>query len=261
MPRRANELDGKTWTRNSISVWSDIRKSDEELRLRHPAMFPAQLVTRLLESFTSAEDQVVLDPFSGVGSTVLAAAAAGKTGIGIELNPDYAAVARSRIPEWLPGRVELHVADARTIGELLAPDSVDFVVTSPPYWNILTRKRSADAKAIRNYGEAGEDLGRIGDYEAFLESLQTVFRAVFGVLRPGKYCIVNVMDLRQGSVFYPLHCDLRLKMEATGYELDDLIIWDRRQEYNHLRPLGYPSVFRINKVHEFLLIFRKPRGR
>ncbi len=37
------------------------------------------------------------------------------------------------------------------------------------------------------------------------------------------------------------------------------MIWDRRGEYNNLRPLGFPAVFRINKTHEFVLIFRKPR--
>ena len=47
-------------------------------------------------------------------------------------------------------------------------------------------------------------------------------------------------------------------MQEIGFLLDDIIIWDRRQEYNHLRPLGYPSVFRINKVHEYILIFKKP---
>jgi len=47
--RRANSLDGKRWLQNSISVWSDIRKSPEELKLKHPAMFPAALAARLIE--------------------------------------------------------------------------------------------------------------------------------------------------------------------------------------------------------------------
>ena len=43
-----------------------------------------------------------------------------------------------------------------------------------------------------------------------------------------------------------------------GRIFDDLIIWNRQADYSNLRPLGYPAVFRINKVHEFLLIFRNP---
>lgn len=47
-------------------------------------------------------------------------------------------------------------------------------------------------------------------------------------------------------------------MEHIGFIYDDLIIWDRRHEYNNLKPLGYPAVFRINKIHEYILIFKKP---
>ena len=67
------------------------------------------------------------------------------------------------------------------------------------------------------------------------------------------------MDLRQRSTFYPLHADLSAAMQEIGYAFDDIIVWDRRQEYNNFRPLGYPSVFRINKAHEYVLIFQKPR--
>jgi hypothetical protein len=67
-----------------------------------------------------------------------------------------------------------------------------------------------------------------------------------------------VMDIRKKSKFYPFHIDISLLMEEIGFDLDDIIIWDRRREYNNVRPLGYPSVFRINKVHEFIMIFKKP---
>src|SRR5712691_6236915 len=71
--KRANELDGATWTRFSVSVWSDIRKSPEEFALKHPAMFPVSLVRRLIQCFTTLADHIVLDPFSGSGSTLVAA--------------------------------------------------------------------------------------------------------------------------------------------------------------------------------------------
>ncbi|MCP4514155.1 MAG: site-specific DNA-methyltransferase, partial [Delftia sp.] len=58
--RRANELDGRDWLRNSISIWSDIRKTPQELALKHPALFPQALVERLLACFTTPADQVVL---------------------------------------------------------------------------------------------------------------------------------------------------------------------------------------------------------
>ena len=133
-------------------------------------------------------------------------------------------------------------------------------VTSPPYWDILNQRRSADGKAPRNYGDAIDDLGKITDYQTFLNELTRVFAGVLRVLKPGKYCIVNVMDLRKKGTFFPFHSDLARKMTESGWIYDDILIWDRRQEYNNLRPLGYPFVFRINKVHEYLLIFKKPNG-
>src|SRR6185436_961982 len=72
--RRCNHLDGKRWLQNSISVWSDIRKTAEETRLKHPALFPTALVERLIETFLPPSGRIVLDPFAGSGSTVVTAA-------------------------------------------------------------------------------------------------------------------------------------------------------------------------------------------
>ena len=260
--RKGNDLDGATWTRYSISVWSDIRKTSSEVKARHPAMFPTALVERLIACFSTDDDKVVLDPFLGSGSTIVAAQQAGKTGVGFEISEDYLTLAKQRLKQ---GRLfgenmehRIFNADARLIEQYIAPSSVSLCVTSPPYWDILNQKRSADGKTQRNYGDAADDLGNVTDYEQFLTELTEVFVGVLHVLAPGKYCVVNVMDLRKKGTFFPLHSDLARKMAESGWIYDDMIIWDRRQEYNNLRPLGYPFVFRINKVHEYLLIFRKP---
>ncbi len=259
--RRANELDGTAWSRYSISVWNDIRKSRDETRLKHPAMFPEMLVTRLLMCFTTEADQRILDPFAGSGSTLMAARELGKYGIGFELVDKYIELSRNRLEQAARQQengYEIHQADARVLTEIIEPNSIDCCITSPPYWDILNQKRTADFKLSRNYGNHSEDLGHINDYNRFLEALEQVFTNVFLVLKSSRYCIVNVMDIRKKSMFYPLHSDLAQSMQKIGFIFDDIIIWDRRHEYNNLRPLGYPSVFRLNKIHEFLLIFKKP---
>jgi hypothetical protein len=65
------------------------------------------------------------------------------------------------------------------------------------------------------------------------------------------------MDIRKKSKFYPFHMDIVKLMGDIGFNFEDTIIWDRQHEYNNMRPLGYPYVFRVNKVHEYILIFRK----
>lgn len=260
--RRANDLDGRAWTRYSISVWRDIKKSPEERALKHPAMFPSELVERLILCFTRSDETVVLDPFCGSGSTLVAAQKMGRTGIGFELSEDYARLARSRLSQRsllsADNEHRIHAKDARRLSEDVGPESVDLVVTSPPYWNILNQKRSADYKEIRNYGNYDGDLGNIASYEEFILELTKIWRQVHGVLKKGKYFVVNVMDLRKGPSFIPFHMDITRSVADCGFIFDDTIIWDRSGDYNNLRALGYPAVFRINKVHEFLLVFRKP---
>jgi hypothetical protein len=67
------------------------------------------------------------------------------------------------------------------------------------------------------------------------------------------------MDIRQGSQFFPFHMSISNMMAEVGFVLEDIIIWDRKREYSNLRPLGYPYVFIVNKVHEYILIFRKAK--
>ncbi len=271
MPRpRANALGGRDWLRYSISLWDDIRKTPAEAALRHPALFPVMLVDRLLQCFIREGDRTVLDPFAGSGSTLLAACGRGLNGIGIDLSAEYVELARRRLLEADYRECQLHngrlagsgfcllQADAGRLGDLLAPESVDFCATSPPYWNILRQRRTADGKERRHYGDREANLGDIPGYGDFLGALRSVFEGVWAALRPGAYCCAVVMDLRKGSRFFPLHQDFSALMEDIGFIYDDLIIWDRRAEYNNLRPLGYPYKFRINKVHEFILIFEKP---
>lgn len=257
-PSRCNDLDGKRWLQNSISVWSDLRKTAEEQRLKHPAQFPVALAERLIESFLPATgDHCVLDPFCGSGSTLVAAQRRGKRSQGIELSSEYAALARQRLADDAASAV-IHEASATDLAHHVAAESVDLCITSPPYWNILGQKRTADYKTVRHYGNHDGDLATIADYDAYLGALADVFRQVFDALRPGAHCCINVMDLRKKDRFYPLHSDLARRLETEGYRLDDIVIWNRQAEYNSLRPLGYPAVFRINKVHEFILLMQKP---
>ena len=129
--RRANELDGATWTKYSLSVWSDIRKSPEEIALRHPAIFPVALVRRLIQCFTTLDDRMVLDPFSGSGATLIGAMLEGKTGVGFEIVPGYIKLSNDRIGRWhLPfekqtnSEPRLYKEDARNLLRVIGPSSV-----------------------------------------------------------------------------------------------------------------------------------------
>jgi DNA modification methylase len=266
MAQRMNNLSGKEWLTHSFSIWRDIRKSKEETSLKHPALFPMQLVERFIEIYTREDGEKVLDPFLGIGTTLLAARNTSRAGIGCELNESYAEMARERLAKQqgeLFGEDKLEfeqtilVGDNRETLKQLESESIDLSVSSPPYWDILSQKRTADYKEINKYSDSETDIGNISDYNEFLNNLKQVYSEVFRVLKPNKRCVVNVMDLRKKDKFFPLHMDLSRVMTEIGFELEDFLIWDRQHEYNNMKTLGYPWVFRVNKVHEFLCVFWK----
>jgi len=263
MGEQLNKLTGKTWLQYSFSIWRDMQKNQEEWKLKHPAMFPIKLAERLIEIFTNKPNQIILDPFMGSGSTLIAAQAMKMRGVGFEINKEYCAMAKKRLDViyksiFEKASYEIFCDSALDITKHLEKDSVDLTITSPPYWDILNRKRTADKKEIQNYSNSKQDFGNMDKYEDFLLSLQNVFKEVYHVTKPKRYCIVVVMDIRKNSTLYPLHTDVTKKMEEIGFILNDIVIWDRQKEYNNMRPLGYPYSFIINKVHEYILIFKKP---
>lgn len=273
---RFNELDGRTWERYSISVW-DIIKTPEEQKSKHPAMFPIELCRRLIEIYTKKGD-TVLDPFMGSGSTAVAARILDRKGIGVEINQKFVKIAEERLKQTKleqtshdvivtigsPQKIEpqpkpeIYCDDAINILNHVKPESIDLAITSPPYWNIHARKRTADYKKPRPYSVLQRDLGNIENYDEFMLELEKIFVEVHEALKPEKYCIIIVMDLRQGPRFIPFHISILEIMQRQGkFMLEDIIIWNRGMEYSNLRPLGYPYKFIVNKVHEYIMIFRK----
>ncbi|MCL6548350.1 MAG: site-specific DNA-methyltransferase [Alicyclobacillus sp.] len=274
---KLNELSGKRWVQETKSVWFQRGLGSGHAHAwyerQHPAPFSYQDVRRLIEFFTKT-GQVVLDPFAGVASTLKACALSGRVGIGIELSPVWMDLARERLscevgPEALETQ-RLITGDARVMLRELADASVDFVVTSPPYWNILTKpadhkvkqRRLSGALATR-YSESDQDLGNIREYGQFLDELTGVFSECYRILRPGKYMAVVVSDFRHRNRFVPYHADLARKLTEPSLRLPDAFelqgIKILVQNHKPLYPYGYPFAYVENIHHQYILIFRRPR--
>ncbi len=264
MAERMNNMAGKEWLQSSFTIWRDIRKDKEEISLKHPAMYPVQLCEKLIKIYTKDDGEIILDPFMGVGATLIAAKNLNRKGVGVELSKEFFNIAKKRInnsqtklvdsPKYEP---ELYLGDSRLELKKVEDNSVDLCINSPPYWDILNQKRTADKKDKVNYTNLDIDVGNIDKYDEFLLELKKIYAEVYRTLKPNKRCCVVVMDIRKKDKFYPLHIDITKIMEEIGFELEEFVIWDRQHEYNNMKTLGYPWVFRFNKVHEFICIFWK----
>lgn len=261
MAERMNNFTGKEWLQNSFSIWRDIKKTKEERALKHPAMFPVALAEKLINIYTKDKKEVIFDPFAGVGSTLIAAKNLNRKGIGLDLNKDFIKIAKARLSTDSSSsksqKGKLMVADSRNLTKFVRKNSVDLCINSPPYWDILNQRRTVDKKTSKNYSNSKKDLGNLEDYQKFLSELKEVYSGVYKVLKPNKRCCIVVMDIRKKDKFFPLHIDITKIMEEIGFELEEFMIWDRQHEYNNMKTLGYPWVFRVNKVHEFICVFWK----
>ncbi len=291
-----NELPGEEWLYFTKSVLTTAYPSElgHAARKAHGANKPPRLMARLIEFF-SQTGELVLDPFAGVGGTLLGAAIARgpRRALGIELDPRWVAIHRQVVADLLaerdgsgpliadlgsadpggprgfdPAGIDLRLGDALQILPTLAEGSVDLIATDPPY-NIqlpLTMAGGALAVAHANrrtdyamVSASPEDLANAPDYGAFLDRMEAVFRELYRVLRTGRYAVVIVRDAYQDGRYQFVGSDLAARADAVGFVPKGDLIW--HQAGTRLRPYGYPRAFVPNIAHQHILVLRREEAR
>lgn len=268
---KLNDLTAKEWIQETVSVWRQkglgAGHPDAQIERLHPAPFSFTDVARLIRFFTKS-GQTVLDPFVGIGSTLKAACLEGRHGIGIELSEEFADLARERLDREIRDSLfdqpeqTVITGDAREVLPTLEAESVDFVVTSPPYWNILHKadhkveqERIAEGLSTRYSEDDNRDLGNVADYDVFLKELIGVFAECRRALKPQKHLAVIVGDFRNKGRFHMFHADLANGLEEVGYVLKGITIL--YQSHKRLFPYGYPAAYVPNMHHQYIVILRK----
>jgi DNA modification methylase len=267
---RLNDLSPQDWLKFQKSWFMHNPPPRQKGVLRHPAKFPETLAKEFIEFFTK-RDQVVLDPMVGTGSTLVAALRANRHSYGIELNPAYADIAlqvveeeRKSIGEAAAGLVaEVITADAADFPEFaqrLGIPPVDYVLTSPPYWDMLhargaqtQKKRRDEADLDVFYSDDPHDLGNIPNYDEFLDRLVHVYAGLKPFLRDRAYLTIIVKNVKKGGVVYPLAWDLGNQLSQM-YRMKDEKIWC--QDDIRLAPYGLGSAWVSNTFHHYCLQFR-----
>src|SRR6185369_10227175 len=151
-----NDLTGRDWLLLTGSFWMTEPSIVDKVALAHPAPFMVRDVEKLISLFTK-KDMTVLDPFVGSGTSLLAANRLGRKAIGIDINPEYKRVTALRMSKHGFSDYKYIVGDA--MEKIKRLPTVDYIVTSPPYHNILRN----NSKGIRhNSGKSYRMAAREG---------------------------------------------------------------------------------------------------
>ncbi|MBZ0198406.1 MAG: hypothetical protein K8H86_00945 [Ignavibacteriaceae bacterium] len=272
-----NDLNGSEWTIHGKSVQT-FNSPITEKRKKHGAAFPISLAKHFIKIYSKPGD-TIFDPFAGVGTTLDAANILKRHSIGIELNDDFIKLFNQGIDEkdGKPNHDYRRIIiqdSALNVCKHLPLDSADFILTSPPYSNLLNKIRANFAdkdykgnpyknqsrKLAKPYSAHEEDLGNV-TYEEYLLKMKELFLSLYQVAKSGAYNAWVVRDYRDSENNIPyinLHSDLINVAQKAGWIMWDLVIWDQSNQRKLVRLGGNKSRrYYFNIGHSFILVFRK----
>jgi DNA modification methylase len=286
-----NELSGEEWLYFTKSLWTTAYPSElgHAARKAHGANKPPRLMAKLIEFFTKP-GELVLDPFAGVGGTLLGASIcrSPRRALGFEIEPRWETVYRSVVADSLaqqngdaslladlgtsdpggprrfdPTDARFVVGDAVELLSGLDDASVDFVATDPPY-NMQLKLTMAGGRLAEQFANRRTDyamvttdpadLANSATYEEYLDRMEVVLGGLRRVLRPKRYATIIVRDAYQDGRYRFTGADLATRAERVGFVTKGDLVW--YQAGARLRPYGYPRGFVPNIVHQHILVLR-----
>jgi DNA modification methylase len=268
-PTHLSCITAKEWLKAQVTIQEfyyegrDVRDKDV-----HPAVFPMALPAHFIRTLTHP-GELILDPFSGIGTTLLAAQDLDRNAVGFDLNEEYTKYAKGRLTQSRLGRTTKQVAvcsDSLDIPAYVEPGTVRLCVTSPPYANMLNHARlnksmRADRRQnkhflkVQQYSKDPRDLGTM-DHEEYEEALVEIYRGIYPLMKPRSHCIVNVNDVWENDRRFPTHTFVMSALTRAGFEFRNTFIWDKRPLINGVGIFGWPSNFiSLGTTMEFMLDF------
>jgi len=271
-PTHINCLTAKEWIKNQLGVWQfNYESRDIRDRTLHPATFPISLAKKVISLF-SHQGELVLDPFVGSGTTLVAARDLDRNAIGFDLKEEYASLCRTRLASdtlFNKTKQMVVVDDALNIPNYLENETVSLIWTSPPYANLLNRKRKNKSRRgdtrkndqymkVEQYSQDPRDLGTM-PLDIYTKEMGDIFERILPLLKPKAHCVINVPDMWWENQRITIHVALIEELRKRGYELRNIIIWDRTNIVNRIGIFGWPSNYiTMGVTFEYLLDFWRP---
>jgi DNA modification methylase len=274
---KLNDLSGREWIKFTKSWFVHRPEPRGDRKIRHPASFPESLVKDFVSFFTR-KGELVVDPFVGTGSTLLAALETGRSAIGFDIVKKYTDISKERIKDALAqnGTLEKARKSGPSWAKIIRADSTrlskvwkrkgfppaDYCITSPPYWNQLRKSHMRQKGRVEKgldttYSDDPDEIGNIEDYHDFLRALKRAFDEVYMVMKPKGYLTIITNNVFSDGRMHPLAFDTvsTLSQEPFGWTPKDEKVWC--QDDKTLLPLGVFNAWVGNRHHQYCLIFRK----
>lgn len=197
----------------------------------------------------SSEGDTLIDPMIGGGTTAIEAKILNRNIICMDVNPDSI----NRTKKCLQFEVQnlsrqsVKIGDARNLN-LIKSKSVDFVLTHPPYVDIIK---------YSNY-KLENDISNIHDIDKFVVEIEKIASELYRVLKDKKYCAILIGDTRRNKMYQPLAFKVMEKFLKIGFKLKEDII---KKQFNcsatgfwakKSKELNFLLI-----MHEHLFVFQK----
>jgi DNA modification methylase len=266
-----NDLTGAEWLYWTNSLYPTNFPPDltHPLRKKHGAIKPPELMAEIISFFTK-EGELVLDPFAGVGSTLLGAELVKRRAVGIELNANWIRVYQEIMATFRVGQegfvrgkagraIKSFMMNGDCLEELkkFPADQVAAIITDPPYGcgHRVTFTRETNF-AMFNPGEE-KDFGNTPSFTVYLNKMAAFAREAFRILMPRRYLVILIGDRYQNGEYYPLSTKVAEVMQQAGFKWKGMRIWWNQATQRPLRPYAIKRCYVPNITHQNILIFRK----
>ncbi len=252
---KIRELQPENFKLEIENIWSfpDRGKwASHYLNAKYRGNYAPQVPRNVILRY-SAENDTILDPFLGSGTTLIEAKLLNRHGIGIDINKGSAMLAMDRLNFESEGvntpDQYIYDGDARNMDKI-SDGSVDLVITHPPYANIISYSKNNKIEG---------DLSGITSLDEYYDQMRTVSSEIFRVLKEGKYCAILIGDSRKYKHQIPLSFRIMDIFLEQGFILKEDII----KIQHNTRTRQYWEKASIEKnflllAYEHLFVFRKP---
>ena len=213
--------------------------------------FAPQIARNIIEMYSQRGD-TVLDPMVGGGTTLIEAKLLVRNAIGLDINPKAIEITKEALKfNHHPASKQIvKTGDARDLS-FIENNSVDLILTHPPYMNII---KYSDK-------QIDGDLSNIGSMPIFCDEIEKVAKELYRVLKPDKFCAILIGDTRKSRHFVPLAFNVMQQFLKVGFILKEDIV---KVQHNCSSTSRWVHKAQKDKfyliMHEHLFVFRKAKN-